>query len=553
MIKSQDELLKILKSTFNQDENECIEFKEAKNNFDFDKLGKYFSALSNEATLKRKQYGWLIFGIADKTHEIVGTNFRNQGNLEDLKREIPEHTKGITFIEIYELDVENKRVIMFQIPAAYGLPTLWKGYGYSRNFESLVALSEIKSEQIKNYGRIDWSATVIEKATMDHLDKEAILLAREQYKIKNKNKYLYNEIDSMTDKEFLNKSGLTLDGKITYTTLLLLGKEDSDFFWNHNPEIMWQLQDLNSEVEDYEIFTIPFIKTVDKVLSKIRNLTYRYLVGQMTLFTNEVQQYEPYVLRELLNNCIAHQDYRMGGRINIIEKKDFLIFRNEGEFIPESLENVFSEGYVPPFYRNGQLAKAMVNLNMIDTAGSGIKRVFNMQRRRYFPLPDFDLSEPRRVKVTLYGKVINENYSKLLANRPTITFDEVFLLDRVQKRLMIDKEEHKQLKKAGLVEGRYPNLRISSIVASAIGKKEEYIENKEFDNKFYKEKIIQYLKAYPESTRKDINKLMFRYLPQDMREKQKDSRIRYLLNSLRKEGKIINVGTNYNSRWKIEE
>lgn len=553
MIKSQDELLKILKSTFNQDENECIEFKEAKNNFDFDKLGKYFSALSNEATLKRKQYGWLIFGIADKTHEIVGTNFRNQGNLEDLKREIPEHTKGITFIEIYELDVENKRVIMFQIPAAYGLPTLWKGYGYSRNFESLVALSEIKSEQIKNYGRTDWSATVIEKATIDHLDKEAILLAREQYKIKNKNKHLYNEIDSMTDKEFLNKSGLTLDGKITYTTLLLLGKEDSNFFWNHNPEIMWQLQNSNSEVEDYEIFTIPFIKTVDKVLSKIRNLTYRYLVGQMTLFTNEVQQYEPYVLRELLNNCIAHQDYRMGGRINIIEKKDFLIFRNEGEFIPESLENVFSEGYVPPFYRNGQLAKAMVNLNMIDTAGSGIKRVFNMQRRRYFPLPDFDLSEPRRVKVTLYGKVINENYSKLLANRPTITFDEVFLLDRVQKRLMIDKEEHKQLKKAGLVEGRYPNLRISSIVASAIGKKEEYIENKEFDNKFYKEKIIQYLKAYPESTRKDINKLMFRYLPQDMREKQKDSRIRYLLNSLRKEGKIINVGTNYNSRWKIEE
>lgn len=553
MIKSQDELLKILKSTFNQDENECIEFKEAKNNFDFDKLGKYFSALSNEATLKRKQYGWLIFGIADKTHEIVGTNFRNQGNLEDLKREIPEHTKGITFIEIYELDVENKRVIMFQIPAAYGLPTLWKGYGYSRNFESLVALSEIKSEQIKNYGRTDWSATVIEKATIDHLDKEAILLAREQYKIKNKNKHLYNEIDSMTDKEFLNKSGLTLDGKITYTTLLLLGKEDSNFFWNYNPEIMWQLQNSNSEVEDYEIFTIPFIKTVDKVLSKIRNLTYRYLVGQMTLFTNEVQQYEPYVLRELLNNCIAHQDYRMGGRINIIEKKDFLIFRNEGEFIPESLENVFSEGYVPPFYRNGQLAKAMVNLNMIDTAGSGIKRVFNMQRRRYFPLPDFDLSEPRRVKVTLYGKVINENYSKLLANRPTITFDEVFLLDRVQKRLMIDKEEHKQLKKAGLVEGRYPNLRISSIVASAIGKKEEYIENKEFDNKFYKEKIIQYLKAYPESTRKDINKLMFRYLPQDMREKQKDSRIRYLLNSLRKEGKIINVGTNYNSRWKIEE
>lgn len=553
MIKSENELLDILYSSLTFGENECIEFKEAKNDYDFDKLGRYFSALSNEATLKRKQYAWLIFGVVDKTHEIIGSNYRNNARLNNLKREVPEHTNNVNFIEIYELHVDGKRVLMFQIPAAYGLPTLWKGYGYSRDNESLVALSEIKSEQIKNLGKTDWSSTVVEKASINDLDKDAINKAKIQYKEKYKNKPLYDEIEIMSTAEFLNKSGLTIDGNITYTTLLLVGKEESSYLLgNYNPEIMWQLQDINSEVEDYEKFTIPYVRTIDNVLAKIRNLTYRYLVGQMTLFTNEVQKYDPYILRELLNNCIAHQDYRLNGRINIIEKKDLLIFRNEGEFIPEDINKVFSEGYVPPFYRNGQLAKAMVNLNMIDTAGSGIKRVFNIQRRRYFPLPDYDLSENRRVKVTLYGKVIDENYSKLLANRPAMTFEEVLLLDRVQKGLHIEKSEHQLLKKSGLVEGRYPNLRISSIVAKAIDKKEEYIENKELDNDFYKEKILQYLKSYPESTRQDLNKLILRYLPSDMPNKQKDSRIRYLINSLRKDGKIKNVGTNRQPKWILE-
>ena len=49
-------------------ENEIVEFKEAKSNYDFTKLGKYFSALSNEANLKGKPFGWLVFGIEDKKH-----------------------------------------------------------------------------------------------------------------------------------------------------------------------------------------------------------------------------------------------------------------------------------------------------------------------------------------------------------------------------------------------------------------------------------------------------------------------------------------------------
>ena len=106
-------------------ENEIVEFKEAKNDFDSSKLGKYFSAISNEANLKQKEYGWLIFGVEDKKHQIVGTQYRSTPkSLESVKGEISRKTtEQISFIEIYELKQEGKRVLMFQIPAApKGIP-----------------------------------------------------------------------------------------------------------------------------------------------------------------------------------------------------------------------------------------------------------------------------------------------------------------------------------------------------------------------------------------------------------------------------------------------
>ena len=120
--------------------------------------------------------------------------------------------------------------------------------------------------------------------------------------------------------------------------------------------------------------------------------------SQTSLFPKEVDKYDINILRELLNNAIAHQDYRRCGRINIIEMKDKVMIINEGSFIPKSVDTlIVDEGYVPPYYRNPFLAQAMVNLNMIDTAGMGIRRSFEKLRERFFPMPDYDLSEENRV------------------------------------------------------------------------------------------------------------------------------------------------------------
>ena len=130
------------------------------------------------------------------------------------------------------------------------------------------------------------------------------------------------EVDSWDDETFLNKAKLTIKGKITRTALLLLGKEESEHFLNPaDCKIRWLLKDHLGNDRDYALFGMPLLLAVDKVYSHIRNLKYHY-IREGTLFPEEIDQYEPYSIREALNNCIAHQDYALAGRINVIETEE---------------------------------------------------------------------------------------------------------------------------------------------------------------------------------------------------------------------------------------
>ena len=115
-------------------------------------LLEYFSALSNEANLHERACAWLLFGIDDKTHAVLGTCYKpTYASLQALKREVAEGTNGgMTFTEIHSLQYEGKRVLLFEIPAApRGIPTAYKGHFFGRDGESLVALSIDKLERIR--------------------------------------------------------------------------------------------------------------------------------------------------------------------------------------------------------------------------------------------------------------------------------------------------------------------------------------------------------------------------------------------------------------------
>jgi ATP-dependent DNA helicase RecG len=531
-------------------ENEIVEFKEAKSGYDFNKLCKYFSALSNEANLKGKPFAWLVFGVENKKHSIVGSQFRtNRKDLDSLKGEIANKTTNrITFIDIYELDEPDGRVVMLQIPAApKGIPIACDGHYYGRDSEELSPLNLEEIERIRAQATAeDWSASIVQGASLDDLDDEAILLARKNYKNKFSEKAV--EVDSWDDITFLNKARITIKGKITRTAIVLLGKEESEHFISPSEvKIRWLLKDANGNDKDYAIFSCPMILAVDKVYAKIRNLKYRY-IKDGTLFPDEVNQYEPYSIREALNNCIAHQDYTKHGRINVVEMDDQLIFTNLGSFIPGSVEKVVKDDAPEEHYRNRFLATAMFNLKMVDTAGGGIRRIFNFQRERFFPMPDFDLSGGK-VKVAISGRVLDLEYAKLLAQNKELTLEEIIMLDKVQKKRPLTEYEEKHLKTKQLIEGRKPNFYIGIKVAEKTGQKASYSKNKAFNKSYYLDLIEKAIREHNSMSRVDIDDLLWNKLPEWMTDKQKKVKVNNLLSELRRIQKIENQGTFKMPKW----
>jgi ATP-dependent DNA helicase RecG len=533
-----EKILKQLRSL--KAENEVVEFKEAKTQYHFDKIGEYFSALSNEANLKGQNSAWLVFGIRDKDKSIVGSQFRPvRSHLDNLKSEIANHTTGrITFIEIYELTFPEGRVIMFEIPMSpKGIPISWKGHYYGRDGEDINALNLEEVERIREQARAeDWSAGIIEEASIEDLSEEAIDKARIHYTVKNS--HLAAEIKGWDDKTFLNKAKICIKGKITRAAILLLGKPESEHFINPSTaKISWILRDKDNVDKDYQHFTCPLLLNSEEVYKKIRNLKYRY-IAESTLFPEEVDQYDPYIIREALNNCIAHQDYTLGGKINVVEHEDGkLVFINAGKFIPSSVEEVVISDAPESTYRNPFLVEAMINLRMIDAIGSGIKRMFNIQRSKFFPLPSYDFKD-NKVKVTIVGKVVDLNYAMKIATIPDLSITDIIALDKVVKGIKLSDLEIKNLKNKGLIEGRKPNFHVSASVAKVTGDEATYFNKKGIDDDYCQKIIIAFLIKFDKAKKSDFEEVLIDKLPGVLDLDQKKNKIKNLLQKLKNEGKI---------------
>lgn len=527
-------------------EDEVVEFKKAENNFDFDDLGKYFSALSNEANLRDKGFAWLVFGVQDKTREILGTSYKNSmKSLQKLKQDLSQHTTdNNTFRDIYELEVEGKRVLMFQIPAApRGIPMAWQGHFYARRGESLAALDMNKYEEIRRQMvNEDWSKQIADGATIADLDEKAIMKAREGYKEHYPNQK--KEVDSWSDEVFLNKAKITIEGKITHAAILLLGKPESLHFINHIGEIVWRLAGKDNVGQ---VFTIPFLLTTTEVMHKIRNYPFK-LFPKNSFLPGEGMKYDSEVILEALHNSIAHQDYLENQRIIVIERENELEFRNCGGFFDGTYEDYITGERIPRKYRNQFLAQAMANIKMIDTEGFGIHKMFVSQKERWLPMPDYDKSDNDNVVLTLPGNVIDENYSLMLLENTNIDLTTAVLLDKVQKGKPISENAVKMLRKEKLIEGRKPHLYVSKYIAKATDKQVEYTLKKGFNDAECQEWILKALNDHKVLSRKQINELLWNKLPIDFTEDQKMAKIKNLLYKMHKNNTIY---LDENRNWRL--
>ncbi len=533
-------------------ENEIVEFKSVANSYSTSDIGKYFSALANEANLRNCERSWLVFGVDNKSRAVVGSDYR-QGydRLHGLKHQIAQDA-GTTFRDIHELETEQGRVILFEIPAApIGIPIAWKGHYFARAGESLTPLSLDKQDEIRAQSSSDWSAQLTEGATLDHLDPQALQQARESFARKYANRFDTGEVMGWPLETFLDRARLTKDGCITHTTLLLLGKPDAaHLLLPHPAQLTWKLE---GPERAYEHFGLPFLLNTTALYQRIRNIQLRIL-PEDELIAIELAKYDQKIVLEALHNCMAHQDYTRNGRIIVTEQPDRIILENEGNFYEGQPEDYISGHKTPRRYRNPFLAQAMAELNMIDTMGYGIHGMYIGQRRRYFPLPDYDLSEINAVKITIHGKVVDPAFSRMLIQKTDLSLDEVLALDRIQKHLFLDDESMvKHLRRRKLIEGRKPNYYVSATIASATDAKADYIHTRGQDDEFYCKLVMDYLAEYGSATRKSINKLLWNKLSDALDDEQKETKIGNLLTNMRRAGKIENTSSRRAPQWKRAE
>ncbi len=540
-------------------ENEGCDWKEYKNlknslcGHESDDVVSYVSAISN------MNGGVVVIGIQDKTFDVIGIKEFGTYTIESAKSTIVRQCRNLPSedLNIDELKAEDTGEIVWIVTIPKHkprLPVYAHNKAWQRIGDSLTEMTDDRLQTILSELVItdDWSVAVVDGATIDDLDPEAIEKARKEYV--KRNPFRKAEISAWNDAKFLDKAKITINGKITRAALVLLGKEESEHLLSpYVACIRWSLREVGStQNKDYEILPMPMLLSVDRLYNKVRNVKYR-LVRPDSLFPDEMLRYDMFNIREPLNNAIAHQDYTKCARIEVVEyEDDHIIFQNYGTFLPESVENVVTKDCPESVYRNRFLVEAMRNLNMIETEGGGIKKMFVNQRVRLFPMPEYDLSGGK-VRVTIIGKVIDENFARILTDNPELHLDDIMLLDKVQKKKPITDEQAAYLRKRKFIEGRKPNFYLAHKVVSKTkdaNLKGQYIKNRSFDDEYFMKLVLEYLKKFGKASRKDINGLLFSKLSDVLTERQKRNKVDYLLKKLKENGKIE---FNKERLWKLAE
>jgi ATP-dependent DNA helicase RecG len=494
------ELQQYLLREYPQENARCEwkEFKNLKNSFCGDEKNDVISYVSAIANMDG---GDLVIGVHDKTLEIVGTDTYNYDKQKAILR-LTERCVNLStedlYIDEFITDDTNRKVWVIHIPKHLPKrPVFAHNKAWQRIEDSLVEMTTERMSTILDepiFSETDWSAQIVSDATIDDLDEVAIAKARMMFK-KVHSRIPEAEVNAWTVETFLSKCGIMKNGGITRAAIILLGKYESAFKLRPAVvQVTWTRRDEKQDVVDYEHFTVPFILTVDEILSKIENLTMREMPGG-TLFPDTMKQYDDYTIREALHNCIAHQDYTMQQRINFVENPTYLYYSNAGSFIPGTLENALTNEEPQAYFRNEYLCRAMVDFNMIDTVSRGIKKMFNEQWRRHFPMPDYEIdAKNRKVSVRIYGNEINKQYTNLLKTNDSLTLWDCISLDAVQKGRTIHEDVAQNLLNRGLIEGEAPNYTISLGIAKATNQLQGYTKQKGLDKEKMKQMILQYLK-----------------------------------------------------------
>ncbi len=393
-------IMEQLHSWMKSKENEHLEFKEAKNGFDSDKLTKYCCALANEGG------GHIILGVSDKQFRII-VGSQACSNLEKTKSDLI--TRLHLRIDVNEIYVENHRVVIVTVPSRpIGVPIQYEKIYWMRRGEELVSMTPDMLKRIFYEGEPDFSAQICSQARFEDLDLEAIKHFREMWMRKSGNGALKN----VSDAKLLRDIEVIVDKGVTYAALILFGKRSALRKFLAQAEVIFEYRSSNitGPAQQRIEYTQGFFSFDNELWEKI-NLRNDLQHFQDGLFIWDIPTFNEKAIREAILNAVSHRDYREAGSIWVKQFPRKIIIASPGGF-PSGINPSNMLWKQQP--RNRRIADVFNKCGLVERAGQGADRIFEESIRQGKPLPDFAHTDEHEVVLTLDGQIQDENFLKFL-------------------------------------------------------------------------------------------------------------------------------------------
>lgn len=534
---SEKPLLEMLDGWLNATEGEHFEFKEAKNNYHIDKLGKYCCALANEGG------GRLLLGITDKRpRRVVGTTVYPQP--EEIRKALAD--KLFLRIDVFEIIHPDGRVLVFEVPSRpIGVAVKYEGIYWGRETDSAVPLSEEKLRVIFNESGHDFSADVCTGATLDDLDSSAIETFRSLWMEKSKNSNLAN----LSPEQLLTDAELIYENRPTYASLILFGKRSSLGRLIGQAETIFEYRssEKSGPAQQRKEFREGFFIYYNALweLINLRNDIQHYQDG---MFVWDIPTFAERTVREALLNALSHRNYQLGGSIFIRQYPEKIIIESPGGFpYGITVDNII-ERQNP---RNRRLAEAFSRCGLVERSGQGVNLMFEQCIKQGKQPPDYSGTDQFTVVLTLNGLVRDVQFLKFLEKlgqetQASFTTHDFIVFDHVHRGTAIGEDLQPRLKlliELGAVERVSRNrFVLSKRFYSMTGKKGTYTRKKGLDRETNKHLLLKHIK---ENARSGVKMEEFlQILPDHSR-----SQIQVLLRELKADGDIHCRGIKNGAHW----
>ena len=528
--------IKDIKYLIREQESEKVEFKEAKYQFDTERLTRYCVALANEGG------GVLVLGVSDgKLKTVLGTSAFQ--NINDIKSKLLSRVH--LRIEIEEQYYNNKRVILFYVPSRpIGMPIHYKGSYWMRRGEDLVPMTPDLLQKIFAESNPDFSQEICSTASFDELSSEAIEEFRNMWVRKSKN-YSLNSISRL---QLLEDAELTIDGNITYAALILFGTSKALGKYLPQAEVIFEYRHLDSSnsaqqrVEFREAFFLIYEQIWNII--NLRNEVYQYQSG---LVRYDIPAFNESVIREAVLNAVSHRDYRLGGSVFIRQYPKKIEIESPGGFPCGITEKNILYKQHP---RNRRISEALSKCGLVERSGQGANLMFEESIKESKLPPDFEGTDDYQVVVGLHGEVKDPLFLRFFEKigRQTysrFTTDDFLILDLIHTERKIPQQLKKRinkLKELGVIEKVGSRYILSKKFYHFAGNKGTYTRKQGLDKDTNKELLYKHIVNFKKTGSK-LEELR-QVLPELTM-----YQIQALLKELKSEGRIKVSGRTRAARW----